>query len=165
MHLSFSSPCVGPRGMVQYWYFFFPHGGGKSFSFGNEFAGPRRYTHGICSRQWDSRGENCFIWFDCRCVKLSKKRANKLDTFVCYFCHEKKRLYFGLTIKGWRRLCYSWQLVEDIMLWVFVLPLGKGCLSLMLCPLPTGFEWLLFVTKNNSRGSTHGGANDKCITV
>ena len=46
-------------------------------------------------------------------------------------------------------------------------PLGKGYFSLILCPLPRGFEWFLFVPKNNSpgvsRGSKHGEANDKCI--
>ena len=48
-------------------------------------------------------------------------------------------------------------------------PQGKGRLSLIVCPLPRGFEWFLFVTKNNSarvsRGSTHGEANDKCIST
>ena len=48
-------------------------------------------------------------------------------------------------------------------------PLRRGCLSFVLCPLPRGFEWFLFVTKNNSprvsRGSTHGEANDKCIMI
>ena len=55
MHLSFASPWVDPRdthwnpgGMVQFWCFFFPRGGGE-FSFGNDFAGPREQTHGICS--------------------------------------------------------------------------------------------------------------------
>ena len=44
-------------------------------------------------------------------------------------------------------------------------PLGKGYLSLILCPLSRGFEWFLFVRKNNSPwvswGSTHGEENDK----
>jgi len=31
-------------------------------------------------------------------------------------------------------------------------PLGRGYLSLILCSLPRGFEWFLFVTKNNSPG-------------
>ena len=45
MHLSFASPWLDPRdtplgthgspgGMVQFWYFFFPRGGGELFSFG-----------------------------------------------------------------------------------------------------------------------------------
>ena len=53
------------------------------------------------------------------------------------------------------------------MLWVYILPPREGYFSLILCPLPRGLEWFLFVTKNNSprcpRGSTHGEANDKCI--
>ena len=36
-------------GMVQFWYLLFPCGGGQLFSFGNDFAGPQRQTHGICS--------------------------------------------------------------------------------------------------------------------
>ena len=38
-----------PEGMVQFGYFFFPRGVGELFSFGNDFAGPRGHTHGICS--------------------------------------------------------------------------------------------------------------------
>ena len=68
---------------------FLPCGGGELFSFGNDFAGPRGHTHGICSRQWDRQGKKFFIWFDGRCVKMSKKHAKKLDTFVCYFCQWK----------------------------------------------------------------------------
>ena len=71
-------------GMVQFWYFFLPRGGGE-FSFGNDFAGPRGHTHGICSRQCDG-GEKCLNWYHGQCVKISKKRAKKSDTFVCYFC-------------------------------------------------------------------------------
>ena len=36
-------------------------------------------------------------------------------------------------------------------------PLGKGFLLFILCPLPRGFEWFLFVTKNNSPGGCPGG--------
>ena len=50
--------------------------------------------------------------------------------------------------------------MDTSMLWVFIFPLGMGYLSLILCPLPMVFKWLLFVTKNNSAGvsrrSTHG---------
>ena len=42
------------------------------------------------------------------------------------------------------------------MLWVFIPPLGKGYLSLILYPLPGGSEWFLFVTKHNS-GQCPGG--------
>ena len=77
--------------MVQFWYFFFPRGGGD-LQFWNNFAGPPGHTHGICSRQWDRQGEKCFIWFHGRCMKKSKKRAKKLDTFVCYFCQEKVKI-------------------------------------------------------------------------
>ena len=42
-------------------------------------------------------------------------------------------------------------------------PLGKGYLLLILCPLSRGFEWFLFVTKNNSPGMSRGEANGKCI--
>ena len=61
MHLSFASPRVDPRdthgnpvGMAQFWYFFFLPGGGELFCFGNDFAGLRGRTHGICSTfgQW-----------------------------------------------------------------------------------------------------------------
>ena len=49
--------------------------------------------------------------------------------------------------------------MPNFMLW--------GYLSLILCPLPRGCEWFLFVTRNNSpgvsRGLNHGEANDKCI--
>ena len=43
------------------------------------------------------------------------------------------------------------------MLWVFILPpFVKGYLSLILCPLPRGSEWFLFVTKHDS-GQCPGG--------
>ena len=62
------------------------------FSVGNDFTGPRGHTHQISSRQWDRQGEKCFIWLDGRGVKMTKKRAKKLDTFVCYFCQRKLKL-------------------------------------------------------------------------
>ena len=89
-----------PGGMVQFWYFFFPAGEGSCLVFRN-FDGPRGYTLGICSSfgqqfiarlfyrlmsQCDRQGEKCFTWYHGRCVKISKRRAKKLDTFVCYFC-------------------------------------------------------------------------------
>ena len=40
----------------------FSRDGGELFSFGNDFAGPRGHTHGICSRQCDWQGEKCFTW-------------------------------------------------------------------------------------------------------
>ena len=39
-----------PGAMVQFWYFFFSRRGWELFSFGNDFAGPRGNSHGICSR-------------------------------------------------------------------------------------------------------------------
>ena len=38
-----------PGGMVQFWHFFFPRGGGELFSLGNDFTAPQGNTHGICS--------------------------------------------------------------------------------------------------------------------
>ena len=42
-----------PTGTQKKWYrfdiSFFPHGRGELLSFGNDFAGPRGHTHGICS--------------------------------------------------------------------------------------------------------------------
>ena len=46
-------------------------------------------------------------------------------------------------------------------------PLGRGYLSLILCPLPKGLEGFSFVMKKQFLGgvpgSTHGEANDQCI--
>ena len=73
---SFASPWIYPRdtrrnpdGIVLFWCFFLPRGGGELFSFGNDFARPRGRTQRICSRQWDKRGEKCY---DGRCVKMQK---------------------------------------------------------------------------------------------
>ena len=103
MHLSFAPGTPRNLGrMVQFWYFFFPCGGGELLSFGNDFAGPRGHTHGICSRQCDRQGEKCLTWYHGRCVKMSKRRAKKLDTFV-YFC-QWKVWWNGLTMKGWKKV-------------------------------------------------------------
>ena len=63
MPLSFASLWVDPRGTQGEWYSFgisfFP--AGELSSFGNDFAGPRGHTHGICSRQWGRQGERGFI--------------------------------------------------------------------------------------------------------
>ena len=93
---------VNPGGMVQFWYFFTPCGRGELFSFGKNFAGPRGHTHGICSRQCDRQGEKCLTWCKGRCVKMSKRREKKLDTFV-YFC-QWKVWWNGLTMKGWKKV-------------------------------------------------------------
>ena len=76
----------------------------------------------------------------------------KLDTFVCYFCPRKVNILWSNNNR----------LKEVVMLFLTTskilcsgcssLPLGKGYLSLILCPLPKGFDWCLFVTKNNSPG-------------
>ena len=51
-------------GVVQFCIsFFFPREGGELFCFVNDFAGPRRHTHGICSSQCDRQGERCFTWY------------------------------------------------------------------------------------------------------
>ena len=75
-----------PGVMVVFWYFFFPDGGGSclvlettSLDHGDNYPQDLFKAMG-------QQGEKCFIWFDGRCVKLSKKCAKKLDTFVCYFC-------------------------------------------------------------------------------
>ena len=55
MHLSIATtwvipwdiPC-NPRGMVQFWYFFFDLRRGELFSFGNNLVGTRQHIHGIC---------------------------------------------------------------------------------------------------------------------
>ena len=68
MHLSFASPWVDtldipgePTGTQGEWHsfgiYFFPCGGEDLFSFGNDFAGPRGHTDGICSRQCDRHSE------------------------------------------------------------------------------------------------------------
>ena len=88
MHLSFVSPGADPGdthgnpGTVM--VFLFCPRGGELRSFENEFAGPRGHTHGIWSWQWDRQGEKCFIWFDGRAVKMSKRRAKKFHTLACY---------------------------------------------------------------------------------
>ena len=54
------------------------------------------------------------------------------------------------------------------LLWCVSLhPPREGLFVINLIPFTQGFEWFLFVVKNNSKGvskgSTHGEANDKCI--
>ena len=64
------------------------------------------------------------------------------------------------------------------LLWcVFLHPPREGLFVINLIPFTQGFEWFLFVVKNNSKGvskglskgvskgSTHGEANDKCIAA
>jgi len=167
MHLSFAPGIRRNLGrMVQFWYFFFPCGGGELFSFRNDFAGPRGHTHGICSRQCDRQGEKCLTWYHGRCVKMSKRRAKKLDTFV-YFC-QWKVWWNGLTMKGWKKVMLFLTTSNRLRCGCSYFPLGKSYSSLILCSLPGCFEWFLFVTKSNSagvsRGSTHEEANDKCIS-
>ena len=88
------------------------------------------------------------------------------------FANEGYILYFCLTIKGWRRLlCYSWQLVKYIMLWVFILPPREGLFVInfmplkknlirrkylykyiqVSLPLPRCFEWLFVCQEKKIR--------------
>ena len=121
MHLSFASLWVdppwgtygNPGEMVQFWYFFFPHGEGDLFSFGNYVTGPLGHTHGIC-------------------LSFGQQNISLDYSFFASF-------YF-ISMPNF-----------DIMLCVCsYFPVGKGYLSLILCPLPRGFEWSLFITKKNS---------------
>ena len=103
-----------PGRMVQFWYFFFPFWGrgGELFSFGNNLAGPRGRTHGICS----SFGQ-CYITL-----------------------HQ----IFFLTI------LFHFDIID--ITWVFILPHRGGLSLINFTPFTRGFEWILFVMKNNSPG-------------
>ena len=109
MHLSFASPWVDPRdtpaeptgtqgAVAQFCYFFFPREGEELFSFGNDFAGPRGHTHGICSRQCDMQGEQCFTWYHSRCMKMRKKSAKrkKKTGYICLLFLPMKSKYYTL---------------------------------------------------------------------
>ncbi|XP_044174331.1 PHD finger protein Alfin1-like [Acropora millepora] len=36
----------------------------------------------------DKQGPRCHIWYHGRCVKISKKRAKKIDRYICYYCKD-----------------------------------------------------------------------------
>ena len=130
------------------------------FCFGNDFAGPRRHTHEICS----SFGQRYIaldqsftapFYFIFHSVLLSRN--------VWFVCPPEPCCYEEIchVINCWKRP------ISIVCCGCSYFPLGEGYLSLILYPLPRGFEWFLFVTKNYSpgepRGSTHGDANDKCF--
>ena len=166
-----------PGAMVQFWYFFFSRRGWELFSFGNDFAGPRGHSHGICTGfgqrnialdqsflsfwfliQCDRQGEKFFTWYHNWWVKMTKKRVKKLDTFVRYFYQWKANMILWSDNKRLNRVvllflttCKRWYVVG-----VNTSPLGKGYLSLILSLLPGGSEWFLFVTKYKS-GQCLGG--------
>ena len=131
---------------------FLPRGGGELFSFGNDFARPRGRTQRICSRQWDKRGASMIDVWKCKSIGC-----------VCLLFFPMKSKYYtlaGLTLKGWRRLLwYSWKLVKDSMLWVFILPHREGLFFNNFMP-PTQGLWMVFVYHEKfpgvSRGLTHG---------
>ena len=41
------------------------------------------------------QGEKCFTWYHGQCEKMSKKRAKKLDIFLCYFCQRKENILWS----------------------------------------------------------------------
>ena len=99
------------REVVQFWYFFFPYGGGEFLVL--ETTGPRGHTHGICSGlKWPT-------------------------------VHRSRPKFLGaISFRFNVRLLYH-------VVGVHTFPREGIFLSLILCPLLRGFEWFLFVLKNN----------------
>jgi len=131
----------------------------------NDYAWSRGHTPGICSRQSDRQDWQCFIWFE------TEQKACKEIGYICYFCQWKVKIILWSDNKRLKKVVMLFLTTSKIN-YVYgcsYFPLGKGYLSLILCPLPSSFEWFLFVTKNNSqgvsRGPTNEEANDKCITA
>ena len=89
-------------------------------------------------------------------------QKNWKHSFVI-FADEQQILYFGLTIKGLRRLlCHSWQLVKDITLWVFILPPWARAISHSFYALYSGALNGLS-RKTIPGGLPHEEANYRCI--
>ena len=89
-------------------------------------------------------------------------QKNWKHSFVI-FADEQQILYFGLKIKGLRRLlCHSWQLVKDITLWVFILPPWGRAISRSFYALYTGALNGLS-RKTIPGGLPHEEANYRCI--
>ena len=36
----------------------------------------------------DKQGPRCHIWYHGRCVKISARRAKKIDRYICYYCKD-----------------------------------------------------------------------------
>ena len=91
---------------------------GKRFSFGISFfpAGEgsclglekTSLDLGICSRRCDREGEKCLTWYHGRCEKMSKKRAKKIDTFLCYFCQRKVNIILWSDDERLKKVVMLW---------------------------------------------------------
>ena len=80
-----------PAGVVQFWYFFFPRGGGSclvlettSLDLGDI---PTGFVLGGATRE--VKKEKCFTWYHGRCEKMSKNRAKKNWNNSLFFCQRK----------------------------------------------------------------------------
>ena len=74
---------------------FFSCEGGELFSFGNDFAGPRGHTHGICSRLCDRQVEKVLYLIPWSMCENEQKVCKKIG-YICVLFVPMKSKYYTL---------------------------------------------------------------------
>ena len=133
--------------MVQFWYFFFPSGGGE-LDHGDILTG---FVRGSATGKVKSAlpGTMVDVWKWAKGVQ-----KNWIHLFI--FANEKSDEMVWQWKVERRLLCYSWQPVTEITLWVFILP-PREELFVINFMLFTRMLWMRFVCHEKQfRGGVPG---------
>ena len=94
--------------------------------------------------KFDKQGPWCHIWYHGRCIKISARRAKKIDRNISVITAKIQCIKKNEGILAPK-------------------PLGRGIWRDF--PLTGDLVGFCLIVKTNARGSTPGKANDKCITT